>query len=61
MSGMPKRVLSACSWKVLTISTHASGVFSGGVEPPPDSTEPSCHSAITDGSSKTAPRSAWVI
>jgi hypothetical protein len=43
------------------MSSHAAGSLTGGVEPPPDSTDPTCHSAINDGSSKTADRSVWVI
>jgi hypothetical protein len=61
MIGMPRRVLSACSWNSLTMSTQASGVFGVGVEPPPESTDPSISSAINVGSSATAPRSACVI
>jgi hypothetical protein len=43
------------------MSTQAAGVFTGGVDPPPDSTDPTCHCATSVGSSKTAPRSVWVI
>jgi hypothetical protein len=61
MMGIPSRVLSAWAWKAFTMFTQDSGVFTGGVDPPPDSTDPSCHSAMSAGLSKTAPRSAWVI
>jgi hypothetical protein len=43
------------------MSAHASGVFGVGVEPPPDSSDPSLQVAIRLGSPVTAPRSAWVI
>jgi hypothetical protein len=43
------------------MSAQASGVFEVGVEPPPDSTEPSLQVVTSDGSPLTAPRSAWVI
>ena len=43
------------------MSAHPSGVLSAGVEPPPDSTDPSRQVATRVGSSVTAPRSAWVI
>jgi hypothetical protein len=48
----------------LTIATHASGVFGVGVEPPPESTEPSLNVATIVASpngAERAPRSAWVI
>src|SRR5829696_2031955 len=59
--GMPRRVLRAWAWKTSTMSAHPSGVLSAGVEPPPDSTDPSRQVATSMGSSLTAPRSAWVI
>ena len=43
------------------MSAHASGVFGVGVDPPPDSTDPSLQVATSVGSPLTAPRSAWVI
>ncbi len=46
MMGMPSRVLSAWLWNSLTMSTQAAGVFGVGVEPPPDSTDPSLSVAI---------------
>src|SRR5262245_2587778 len=61
MIGMPRRVLSAWVWNSFTMSTHAAGMLFAGVEPPPDSTEPSLSVAIMLGLPATAPRSAWVI
>ena len=40
-SGMPSRVRSAARWKRSTMSAQASGVFSVGVDPPPDRMLPS--------------------
>ena len=59
--GICSRVVSACAWKVSTVSAHASGVFWAGTEPPPESTEPSRRDATSVGSGATAPRSACVI
>src|SRR3954467_5222453 len=58
---MCSRVVSASAWKRSTMSAHASGVFSGGTEPPPDRIEPSPSALIGVGSVKTESRSAWVI
>jgi len=43
------------------MSAQASGVFGVGVEPPPDSSDPSLQVVTSVGSPLTAPRSAWVI
>jgi hypothetical protein len=51
--GMCRRVASAARWKRSTMSAHAAGVFSVGVEPPPDRMLPSAQVVIGDGSSKT--------
>jgi hypothetical protein len=43
------------------MSAQASGVLGVGVEPPPDSSDPSRQVATSVGSAATAPRSGWVI
>src|SRR3954467_7605933 len=43
------------------MSAHASGVFGGGVEPPPDRGEPSRYVVMIEVSLSTSARSACVI
>ena len=53
--------MSASAWKRSTMSAHAFGVFSVGVEPPPDRIEPMFPVLITLGSASTRWRSVCVI
>ena len=58
---MPSRVWSAAVWNRSIMSAQALGLFSVGVDPPPDRIEPRPYVVIGDASPNTWYRSVWVI
>ena len=60
-NGMCSRVANAAFWKRSTMSAQAVGVFSVGVDPPPDRMLPRFQVVIRVASTFTLPRSVCVI